>query len=149
MGFHKECYKDLCMPLGKRVVKERDWCCVTKCLTAKRLMSGICFTCKEILFFVIIRGLMGLKLHPHIWYHCYWGVSLQTGAIMLCLLGDRTLSMCIRICCCLCDAGLFWQSYFPGGSSSSFNCQNDDYSVGFGCTSWCGCLREREIYCCF
>lgn len=23
MGFHKECYKDLCMLLGKRVVKER------------------------------------------------------------------------------------------------------------------------------
>lgn len=23
MGFHEECYKDLCMPLGKRVVKEQ------------------------------------------------------------------------------------------------------------------------------
>lgn len=23
MGFHEECYKDLCMSLGKRVVKER------------------------------------------------------------------------------------------------------------------------------
>lgn len=58
---------------------------------------------------------------------------------------DLILEDSIRVHYYLLVLQLFWQSYFPGGSPSSFNCQSDDYCVGICCTSRRESLGEGNL----